>query len=159
MKGGTATLLNPIVAGTTVTWHWTPSAGLNNPDIFSPVADPVSTTTYQLTVTNNNGCQASGKETIIVYYPFGMPNAFTPNGDGKNDVFRIPPSQSPRIKSFAVYDRGGMRVFETANGGVGWDGTFDGHPQPPGTYVWEVQYEDVLTGKTVKASGTVVLLR
>ena len=159
IKGGTASLLSPIVDGATGTFWWTPSTGLNNPDILSPVADPVGTTTYQLTVTTNNGCQASGKETVVVYYPLAMPNAFTPNGDGKNDVFRLPPSLSIEIKRFAVYDRGGMRVFETTNSGVGWDGTFDGHPQPPGTYVWEIQYEDAVTRKSIRASGSVILIR
>jgi gliding motility-associated-like protein len=159
IKGGTATSLNPIITGTITTWQWTPATGLNYPDIMSPLANPVSTTTYYLTVTTNNGCQASGKQTVFVYYPLEMPNAFTPNGDGRNDVFRIPPSFSLEIKAFAVYDRWGMRVFETANSGIGWDGTFAGRPQPTGTYVWMIEYRDAITGKVNTANGTVMLIR
>jgi gliding motility-associated-like protein len=159
IKGGGNILLSPTVGGNISFYQWTPASGLDNAGILSPLANPVSTTTYQLTVTDNNDCQASGKETVFVYYPLEMPNAFTPNGDGKNDVFRIPPSISLEIKVFTVYDRWGMQVFETANSGIGWDGTFAGHPQPPGTYVWQIQYQDALTGKAIYASGTVILIR
>jgi gliding motility-associated-like protein len=159
IKGGGSTLLSLVIGGTNATYQWTPATGLDNPDLMTPLANPVSTTTYQLTVTDNNGCQASGKETVLVYYPFEMPNAFTPNGDGKNDVFRIPFSKSQNIKVFAVYDRWGMRVFETANSSVGWDGTFAGQPQPAGTYVWQIEYEDLLTARPTVASGTVILIR
>lgn len=159
IKSGGHTLLNPTISGTISAYQWTPASSLDNADVIEPQANPVSTTTYRLTVTDDNGCQASGKETVFVYYPFGMPNAFTPNGDGRNDVFRIPPSLSQKIYEFSVYDRWGMRVFATANSSIGWDGTFAGQPEPVGTYVWEVEYEDILTGKTVDASGTVILIR
>jgi gliding motility-associated-like protein len=159
IKGGGHASLNPTISGAIASFRWTPAIGLDNPDVMAPLANPVSTTTYQLTVTTNNGCQASGKETVFVYYPLEMPNAFTPNGDGKNDVFRIPPSNFQEIKLFAVYNRWGLRVFETANSGVGWDGTFGGQPQPAGVYVWQIQYQDQLTGKTASAGGTVILIR
>jgi gliding motility-associated-like protein len=158
-KGLANTSLNPIVSGIIAAYQWTPAAGLDNPNAMSPQASPVSTTTYQLTVTTNNGCQASGKETVFVYYPLEMPNAFTPNSDGKNDVFRIPPSFSLQIKQFAVYDRWGMRVFQTTNSSIGWDGTFAGRLQPPGTYVWQVEYENILTRQPAYASGIVTLIR
>jgi gliding motility-associated-like protein len=152
-------LLTPMINGTISVYRWSPAIGLDNPDVMSPLANPVSTTTYQLTVTADNGCQASGKETVFVNYPFEMPNAFTPNGDGKNDIFRIPPSTSQKVIQFSVYDRWGMRVFETANSSIGWDGTFAGQPQPTGTYVWQVEYENILTGRPAYTRGTVILIR
>ena len=89
-----------------------------------------------------------------------MPNAFTPNGDGIDDVFRIPPQvATTTIKSFIVFNRWGQRIFYTNNSGVGWDGYFNGEEQPSGTYVWMIQYTDAVTNQSKTASGTVVLIR
>ncbi len=88
-----------------------------------------------------------------------MPGAFTPNGDGRNDIFRIPPSTTQKIKGFAVYNRWGQKVFMTTNSAEGWDGTFQHHPAPPDTYIWAVTSTDLLTGKTVSSQGTVMLIR
>lgn len=88
-----------------------------------------------------------------------MPGAFTPNGDGINDVFRVPPASETRLINFAVYDRWGNNVFATSNIGIGWDGNFKNRTQPAGTYVWEMEYYDLLSGKSEKAKGTVVLVR
>ena len=151
--------LHPEVTGTISTWLWTPSINLDNSYIADPVFTPGVTTTYQLLVTSNAGCTASGKITIVVYRPLKMPNAFTPNNDGLNDVFRIPPSTPQRIKSFSVYNRWGGLIFHTSDSGTGWDGTFHGQPQSNDTYVWMIEYEDLLTNKTETATGTVNLIR
>jgi hypothetical protein len=52
-----------------------------------------------------------------------------------------------------------LKVFSTSNAGMGWDGTFNGHPQPAGVYVWEMVYENPLTKRTETARGTVMLVR
>ena len=122
-------------------------------------ATPAVTTTYQLTVAADNGCTASDKITITIYHPLKMPNAFTPNGDGLNDLFRIPPVTSQQINFFSVYNRWGERLFRTTDSGVGWDGTFNGQLQAAGTYVWEIQYQDALSKKIELARGTVELVR
>ena len=89
-----------------------------------------------------------------------MPNAFTPNGDGIDDIFRIPPQVAPAtIKSFSVFNRWGQKIFYTENGGKGWDGTLNGQMQPEGSYVWMIQYTDAVTNKFETASGTVILIR
>lgn len=156
---GESIKLNPSVTGKITSYQWTPSNYLDNPFIERPVANPSSTTTYQLMVTADNGCKASGKITIAVYYRLKMPNAFTPNGDGKNDVFRIPGSNSQKIISFSIFDRWGQLVFRTTNSNSGWDGSFHSQAQPIGTYVWDIQYEDILAKKKVIVNGTVILLR
>ena len=97
--------------------------------------------------------------TVGVFKTLKMPGAFTPNGDGKNDLFRIPPSLAVKISGFAVFDRWGTRVFYTTNSAAGWDGTLRGQPQPTGTYVWTIAYQDLLTGKPSQARGTVILIR
>jgi gliding motility-associated-like protein len=151
--------LSPAVQGGVTTWQWQPPAGLSDPSISDPIASPVNTTTYSLTVTANDGCSVSGKITVRVYTPLAMPNAFTPNGDGKNDVFRIPPSISIQLSQFSIFDRWGQKVFATANPAEGWNGTVAGHPAPSGAYVWMVEYIDPLNGKRMVGSGTVILVR
>jgi gliding motility-associated-like protein len=68
-----------------------------------------------------------------------MPNAFTPNGDGVNDVFRIPPRTSFSLKEFSVFDRWGNRVFSTQNINEGWDGTLKGVWLNEGIYVYVIK--------------------
>jgi gliding motility-associated-like protein len=155
---GSSVQLDPSVTGTIVSWQWTPVAGVNDPSVAKPVATPVNTTTYQLTVSSDKGCVASGDIKIIVYTPLRMPNAFTP-GAGHNALFRIPPSLSITLIGFSVFNRAGLEVFTTADAGAGWDGTFGGKPQPTGTYIWEIGYEDLLTGRPARATGTVELIR
>jgi gliding motility-associated-like protein len=156
---GSTIVLHPAVSDSVRAFRWTPVTGLSDPSKPDPIAAPVSTTVYQLSVLADNGCRASGKITITVYYDLRMPNAFTPNGDGKNDVFRIPPATTQKIRSFSVYDRHGERVFRTADSSMGWDGTFRHQREPSGAYLWEVEYEDQLSGKFLRAHGTVILIR
>jgi len=156
---GSSVRLDPSVTGTIVSWQWTPVMALNDPSVAQPVATPVSTTTYQLTVSSDEGCVGSGKIKVVVYTPLRIPNAFTPGAAGHNGLFRIPPSLQITVIGFSVFNRSGQVVFSTANAGDGWDGTFKGQPQPTGTYVWELEYVDVLTGKPTRASGTVELIR
>jgi gliding motility-associated-like protein len=156
---GQSITLQPTISGVINNYQWTPPTWLDNPNTANPVASPVTTTTYQLTVTSVDGCTASGKLKITVYRPLKMPNAFSPNGDGIDDVFRIPPQVASYINSFSVFNRLGQRIFYTNNSGIGWDGTLNGQMQPEGTYVWMIQYTDALTGKFETASGTVILIR
>jgi gliding motility-associated-like protein len=156
---GRTVQLGPSISGIITSYQWSPATGLDNPSVPNPIAAPTVSTAYQLTVVGEDGCSASGKINILVYYSLRMPEAFTPNGDGKNDLFRVPPSTPQKIINFSVYNRNGSRVFMTRNGSEGWNGNFNGQPQPPDAYVWEIEYFDLLTGKPLKAAGTVVLVR
>jgi gliding motility-associated-like protein len=151
--------LNPIVTGNIASYLWTPTLGLNSTTILMPIASPTKTTVYQLAVTTADGCTTSDTTTVIVFIPLQMPSAFTPNGDGKNDVFRIPPSMPMQITYFVIYDRWGNKVFTTSNAVEGWDGTYNHVKQQVGTYVWMIEYNNLLTGKLEKETGTVTLIR
>ena len=88
-----------------------------------------------------------------------MPSAFTPNNDGLNDKFSVL-SKNPETLSglyFAVFDRKGNAVFETKSANDGWDGTFNGKPQPMGTYFYMLQY--TLDGVKHLDKGDVTLVR
>ena len=64
--------------------------------------------------------------TVLVALPLEMPNAFTPNGDGHNDIYRIPPGVQMSLEEFDIFDRGGVRVFSTRDISTGWDGNYHG---------------------------------
>ena len=159
IAGGSSTQLQPAVSGSLANWNWTPLAGLEDPTALQPVANPVITTYYTLTVVTTNGCSAKAAEMVNVFYDLRLPAAFSPNGDGHNDVFRVPPQTAVTIKRFAVYNREGAMVFYTTNVGAGWDGTYNGQPQPAGSYVWFVEYNNPLTRQVGEKQGTVVLVR
>jgi gliding motility-associated-like protein len=159
IAGGSGVRLLPQITGDVATYSWTPVAGLDNPTAATVVASPGSTTEYRLYVVTNEGCHSTASELVEVYYPLKMPGAFSPNGDGRNDVFRVPASFPVAMRYLAVYNRAGARMFYTANAGAGWDGRFNGLSQPAGTYVWELEFENPLTKKVEKRMGTVVLIR
>lgn len=140
-------------------YQWTPIGTLNDPSIADPIASPSANTLYQVSVLGFDGCTTTASVDIKVYRALRMPNAFTPNGDGRNDIFRVPPLLEITVIHFSVYDRLGARVFSTSNSSEGWDGRFNGHLQPSGVYVWQLEYIDQLTGNTAAASGTVTLIR
>jgi gliding motility-associated-like protein len=152
-------LLTPIIVGSVFQYQWTPTSGISNSAIASPLANPASQTVYKLEVTTDAGCRGSGTITVIDGRPLVMPNAFTPNGDGVNDVFRIPPGVEFNLEEFDVFDRLGIRVFTSRSISKGWDGSFkESIPADAGVYVY------IITGKTpagvpVILKGTVILIR
>ncbi|MDO6432962.1 gliding motility-associated C-terminal domain-containing protein [Flavitalea sp. BT771] len=159
IKGGTYLQLDPHIGGLVAWYVWTPSESLYSTIIPNPVANPVASTTYKLTVTTAKGCSASAKEHVTVYYDLAMPSAFTPNGDGHNDLFRIPPGISVTNFRLAVFDRWGGEVFEAVNNNSGWDGTRNGTLRPAGTYVWYIEYYNPLLKRLEMQKGTVELIR
>jgi gliding motility-associated-like protein len=117
--------------------------------------------TYRLQVTDSNHC--TGTDSIVItekqcLEDIIVPNAFTPNGDGKNELFRPIVLENLSAYRFAVYDRWGEMVFETSEILRGWDGKFRGAASPTGVYVWYCQYQPNGQVEKVK-KGTVVLIR
>jgi gliding motility-associated-like protein len=114
---------------------------------------------YYDTLTAQNGCDSivsinlTVLNTCEVYYP----SAFTPNNDGKNDVFRILNAHNLLEYNLSIYNRWGQRVFETKDYTKGWNGNFNGALQPSGIYVWYSTFK--LAGKDRKMKGTVALIR
>jgi gliding motility-associated-like protein len=87
-----------------------------------------------------------------------IPNAFTPNGDGINDVFRIRVTGYFLMDELKIFNRWGQLVFETKQVNKDWDGTLKGKPLPVGTYYWVVEGLDV-HGEKLRRAGSVTLLR
>jgi len=140
---------------------WKPSTGLNNPNVANPIAVLSDNQQYILTVESNAGCTATDTINVLVYKVspgLYTPNAFTPNGDGINDVFRPIPIGMKALKYFKVYNRSGQLIFSTTIQNKGWDGTFKGKPQDPDVFVWMlegVDYQD----KEIFQKGSVTLIR
>jgi gliding motility-associated-like protein len=114
----------------------------------------------RLLVTDNNNCTGADTLTLTAKYciNYAVPNSFTPNGDGRNEIFKPSIFETSSKYKLAVFDRWGKKIFETTQLSSGWDGTINGTRQPIGTYVYTMQYTD-FDGKLVKDAGTITLLR
>lgn len=116
---------------------------------------------YWLQATDDNGCV--GKEFVTVSLKdctqgFYTPNAFTPNNDGKNDVFKPMIFGNVVHYSFVVYNRFGQKVFESTDSSRGWDGRFRSMNSPADTFVWICSYQ--FAGEKIEnKKGTVMLVR
>jgi len=141
-------------------YNWTPSTGLDNSSIPDPIAVLNKNQQYVVHVSNNDGCEASDSIMIKVYKgpEVYLPNAFSPNNDGKNDVFRAIGPGIKTLEYFRIYDRMGNLLFQSKELNKGWDGNFSGRAQPAGTYVWTISAVD-LHGTKIFRKGTVVLIR
>jgi gliding motility-associated-like protein len=88
-----------------------------------------------------------------------MPNAFTPNNDGKNDLFKVAGYDNLSFFRLRIYNRGGTEVFISSLPEKGWDGLLSGLPQPQGVYVWMLEYKKKYSIETFFRKGTVTLIR
>ncbi len=145
------------------TYTWYPSTGLDNPYSSNPVATPNETTTYYLTISDPYGCIYRDTLKIVVLEVFCderyiyVPNAFTPNGDGKNEVLFVRSKMLSEF-DFLIYDRWGEKVFETKDINKGWDGKFRNKLCDPGVFVY---YLDAVCYNKIKyiKKGNITLIR
>jgi len=145
------------------TYLWTPATGLSCTSCISPVASPTATTTYTVTITDSANCVITDTVTIFVNEVCGsvyVPTAFSPNGDGENDMLFVRGGCITDL-DFIVYDRWGNKIFETQDQNIGWDGTYKGQPMNTGTYVYYLQAVTSKNGVpgNVTKKGNVTLVR
>jgi gliding motility-associated-like protein len=145
-------------------YEWAPAFNLSSTTTNNPIAtfyEPVNVIRYTVRVYNEAGCYDSAFITIRVFQSepiIFIPNAFTPDNDGKNDILRPIAVGVARIEYFRIYNRWGTKVFETSQNGRGWDGKINGLEQGTQTYVWEVKATDYKSKPYVQ-KGTVTLIR
>jgi gliding motility-associated-like protein len=149
-----------LTASGGVSYLWSPSKGLNNTQVNDPVASPDSSTLYEVLVTDLQGCQATDSVWVRVFRSDRfVPSAFTPDGDGRNDVFRV---RGPELEDFRmeVFDRSGKRIFMTERYGDGWDGRIDPEDRkaPQGAYPYIIRGTDE-NGDPIEMKGMVNLIR
>ncbi|MCX6250614.1 MAG: gliding motility-associated C-terminal domain-containing protein [Bacteroidetes bacterium] len=149
--------LRSITPGSKIQYSWYQGSDFiaNGQEI---TVSPKKTTTYIASVNLCDG-EVFKDSVKVVVVPY-IPNAFTPNGDGKNDSFRIlglPPENITNF-NFQIYDRWGQLIFNTSNILDAWDGTSKGISCPPGVYIWIIYYMDKNKAK-ISNKGTVTLVK
>ncbi len=143
---------------------WDPEETLSCTDCIDPVASPLTTTEYTLTIEDPAGCRDSASIRVTVVSTcdddkLGLPNIFTPDRDGVNDEFGIMNPEGPfEISRFQIFDRWGELVFQTNDKTQRWDGTMNGKDMPSDVYVYVVEFT-CLNGEEGIAYGDVTLVR
>ena len=150
-----------VANGNGSTFHWSPATGLSRTDIRNPIANPDATTQYTVTAVSDLGCESNDTLTLFVTNTgipaLSVPNAFTPNNDGKNDCFGIGKWGYAAITEFSIYNRWGQKVFTTKNVLDCWDGRLKGVLQPSGGYSYVIRIP-TRCGE-LKRTGSVLLIR
>ncbi|HSY77725.1 MAG TPA: gliding motility-associated C-terminal domain-containing protein, partial [Bacteroidia bacterium] len=148
----------PVAAGET--YSWSPSASLSCTNCANPTASPIVTTTYYVIITDSGGCTKMDSVVIIVDKNCGavfVPEAFSPNGDGQNDVLYVR-GDCIKTMDFVVFDRWGNKVFESMDVSNGWDGKYNGQPMNAGTYVYYLHALNIYNADFTQ-KGNITLVR
>lgn len=154
---GESTILDGTVSGDHLEYFWTPSKGLDDPKKLTPLATPLVTTTYTLNVASTNNCAgATSTMTVKVFEKVIVPNTFTPNGDGINDVWNIEALQAYPNAEVKVMNRFGEKVFSSKTNYQSWDGLYKGKILPVGTYFYWIDLHEASQKPLI---GPVTILR
>lgn len=143
--------------------QWLPGNGYTISDITSNSADivPVQSATVYVKAVNDAGCSITKGIDIHIAdncCALLMPNAFSPNGDGLNDVFE-PVGKHFGTVSLKIFDRWGQLIFSRSNDNEGWNGNYKGTAQEMGTYFYEISYHCAGSGEVIEKKGDVTLVR
>lgn len=138
LLAGQVIKLYGIITGKYLSFQWLPAEYITNEQTLQPLVNPPSDKTYILVV--NSACGIATDSVHVKYYKgIYVPNAFTPNGDGINDTWRIPILYAYKTFSLRVYNRYGQLVYENRDNYNPWNGKYQGMVQPMGTYVYLVE--------------------
>ncbi len=150
----------PLHTESGTSFQWQPTFGLDDPNSANPIASPTETTTYYVTAHDANGCIVTDSVVVVVSKDavINLPSAFSPNGDGKNDNYKMFYKGIFHLDEFAIYNRWGQKVWSTSNVDIGWDGKINGEPAQVGTYVYLVTGTD-LSNNAITKQGNVTILR
>jgi gliding motility-associated-like protein len=165
IQSGFSVTIPAAYSANTISWSWSPPTGLSCTDCATPVAAPKFTTLYQVAFTDDNGCRNSSTVEIIVLCKNAnvfMPNTFTPNSDGNNDVFYPRGRGLERVKMLRVFNRWGEVVFEKRefpvnDASAGWDGTYRGVKPKADVYVYQLEVF-CENGEVIRLNGNVALV-
>jgi gliding motility-associated-like protein len=158
---GESTIIHAVSTPTVpVIWQ---NGGFTNPNLNNQTVSPTETTTYYVSILDSTGCP---RVTSITVYVLNMkcrtedvfvPNTFTPNGDGQNDVLFVRGNVIQELY-FAVYNRWGEMVFETTDFTKGWDGVYKGMKADPAVFAWYLRVK-CYNGEELKKKGNTTLIR
>jgi len=164
---GEPTTLQPINSGDKATTIvWTPPQGLSCTGCLTPVLTTNVNGLFKIVGTTALFCKDSATLQVNAYYRshIALPNAFSPNGDGLNDVFYVIAGKDVKqVKQFQVFNRWGQKMFEKTNGktndiNFGWNGYYNGQLVAQGTYVYQIVIE-LLSGELEIHKGNISVIR
>ena len=154
-KGAAVELNGDLGAG--YVYNWTPPASLSDPSMAKTQARPEATTTYTLRATGPNGCVAEDTITVRVITTIYIPDVFTPNGDGINDVWKLRGLENYPEAEVSIFNRWGNLVFfGKGNGQKQFDGTFNDNVLTNGVYIYQIK---TLSAGGYTFRGSVILMR
>ncbi|TFF34829.1 T9SS type B sorting domain-containing protein [Mucilaginibacter psychrotolerans] len=153
---GKAVQLEPVVTGNIVSYLWSPATGLSDATIKNPLANPDVATLYRLTVVGTSGCETSAEVTVNIAQSMNIPNTFTPNADGVNDVWSLTFMPAFPRAQVTVYSRYGQQVFHSVGYKKPFDGTSGGKQLPAGVYYYII---DLKTEGRKPQTGYITVLR
>lgn len=166
VQGDSVQLIATGPTGSEYSYNWSPQAGLSCPNCATTWAKPAQTTRYQVRVRmTNSDCEASyGMNVEVMPCLVAIPDSFTPNGDGVNDIFRV--TVNPCLgwlRQLTIYNRWGQVVFHgelvsTVDQVLTWDGTYRGERVPSGVYGYQLTFESA-PGKVNKHLGALTVVR
>lgn len=146
--------------GNSLYYTWFPPVGLDYTNIANPKASPLLNTMYRVKAMTDAGC--SVEDSIYIFVApdsyIDIPNAFVPGRGTENNVFKPVHLGNASLKSFSIFNRWGIKVFETTDINEGWDGSFGGKPQPLGVYVYLLEAVTA-KGVPIVKQGNVTLVR
>jgi gliding motility-associated-like protein len=137
------------------TFAWLPRENLSDPSLLQPLANPVASTSYYLYAEGEHGCAAFDTMHITVLPKLLIPNAFTPNNDGINDVWAIPGLDKYDQLVITIFNRWGQQVYQSTGYKQPWNGQYGGQPLAAGTYYYVIN----LGNNDPKLQGPVTILR
>ncbi|MBI2282678.1 MAG: gliding motility-associated C-terminal domain-containing protein [Bacteroidetes bacterium] len=155
LSGGQVTLTPTYVFGNELSYLWTPPTYLSSDTAATPKAIPDDDITYQLKLTARGGCSVTDTIFIRVLKGPEVPNAFSPNGDGIHDTWKIKYLDGYPGATIDVYNRYGQVVFRSVGYDKEWDGTRNGNPLPVGTYYYIINPRN---GRQI-ITGSVTLIK
>jgi gliding motility-associated-like protein len=143
-----------------LSYTWTPALPLSDPNIANPVATLTATQTFTVKAFTPEGCESFDDITVKIYKgpDIYLPNAFTPNGDGLNDVFRGTPVGIKQFNYLKIFNRWGQEIFSTTDYRKGWDGNWQAKKQNSGVFVVIVSGVDFL-GNIINKKQSFLLIR
>ncbi|MGZ4098196.1 MAG: PKD domain-containing protein, partial [Bacteroidia bacterium] len=149
-------------AGPNYSYTWTPTIDLSCISCMYPTSSSTVDITYSLTVQDGLGCFKTTNTYSIHIDPrttVDVPTAFTPNGDGTNDIIYADGWGIKRLNYFRIYNRWGQLLFESNDIKVGWDGNYNGVPQNMETYIYQVSVDTYLDKEALLKTGSFKLIR
>jgi gliding motility-associated-like protein len=152
---GQSIKLEGVAKGSNISYNWLPNLNINNNNLLQPLVSPVTDQYYTLTVTSNAGCGIATDEVFVrVFKKVLVPNVFSPNGDGINDVWKIEALQTYPECSLQVFNRYGQIVFNSKGYNTYWNGTYNNKPLPFGTYYYIIDLKNNMP--VLKGSVTII---